>query len=77
MYCIVFDNNIEQKCKVMRRGNVALTFVCRACREEMEIMQEERIASRRDYNALVSELSSVLHVEHETVALKHSVTFYV
>ena len=37
-------------------------------------MQEERVKTRRDYDTLVSELSSILHVDDETVSLKHSVT---
>jgi len=42
----------------------------------METMEQDRIKSRRDLDELVSEMSSVLHVDSQTVSLallKHKV----
>ena len=45
----------------------------------MEVPKPQSVysSSRRDYDSFVSELASVLHVDHEPVSLKHTVLFVV
>lgn len=44
------------------------TLIGRACHEEMELMECERVELRREYNVVVSEMAALLHLTDDSTA---------